>query len=56
MIENLSLTNSDFESFIENNLEHFADVAAFQIITQFVVFDNFHNIRITLDPWSGKKF
>ena len=38
-----------------DNLENFSDFASFQIITQSVVFDNFHNARLIIDPWSGQK-
>ena len=37
------------------NIDNFADLAAFQIITQSITFDNFHNARLIIDPWSGQK-
>ncbi|MDB4613618.1 right-handed parallel beta-helix repeat-containing protein, partial [Candidatus Pelagibacter sp.] len=38
------------------NLDSFSNFAAFQIITHSIVFDNVHNARLIIDPWSGKKY
>tara|TARA_B100001175_G_C19513816_1_gene645755 strand:- start:2621 stop:5260 length:2640 start_codon:yes stop_codon:yes gene_type:complete len=37
------------------NLDNFSNYASFQIITQSITFDNFHNARLIIDPWSGQK-
>ena len=38
-----------------NNLEIFSNFGAFQILTQAIVVDYDHNLRLIIDPWSGLK-
>ncbi len=59
-LSNLIKANSskvEMDNFLAfGNLDSFSNFAAFQIITHSIVFDNFHNARLIIDPWSGKKY